>query len=137
MTTGQSDHVRRVADREYVEPALQGRKEVRIRVGDIERALLLEGFPPRHINQICSALESDKFWKGRMELRVPKGMPRRVDTVYEFSLKNGDRRLPIEEVGDPLLNLRGVLKGAIREGADAFVRKIRRDKASGSAGGRQ
>ncbi|HWZ51503.1 MAG TPA: hypothetical protein VNW54_08560 [Granulicella sp.] len=89
-----------------------------------------EGFPARHINQICSALESDKFSGTRLELRGGKGKPRKVDTIYEFSVRE---RTPqpgsLHPAGDPLLELMGVLKGVIREGADAFVREMRRDKA--------
>ena len=98
-----------------------------------------EGFPARHINQICSALESDKFSGTRLELRGGKGKPRKVDTIYEFSVRERTPQPGVRErtpqpgslhpAGDPLLELMGVLKGVIREGADAFVREMRRDKA--------
>ena len=29
---------------------------------------------------------------------------------------------------DPLLGLMGIMKGSVREGADAFLRELRRDK---------
>ena len=129
MTKGRSDHVREVAERDYVYPAIARGREVRIRVGDIEKRLLREGFPARHLNQICSALESEKFLRERMELCGPKGKPRRVDTIYQFLPVEPTPELePRTPVRDPLLELRGVLRGAIREGADAFVREIRRDK---------
>jgi len=126
----QSEMVRKVAERDYVGPAMLRREDVRIRVGDLERTLIGEGFPPRHINQICSALESKKFWQAGLAPLGPRVKPRRVDTVYEFSLNTvayQKRDTPIE-FADPLLELRGFLRGAIIEGADAFVRDLRRDK---------
>ena len=134
MEMGRSEQVRKVAEREYVRPASMKNQEIRIRVGDLEKTLVREGFPVRHINQICSALESEKFWGARLELHGSKGKPRRVDTIYEFSFKEGvgESKTATSIERDPLLELMGVLKGAIREGADAFVREIRRDKVSHS-----
>ena len=39
--------------------------------------------------------------------------------------------IPLKEGPDPLLKLRGVLRGAIPEGAADFVRELRRDKEPG------
>jgi hypothetical protein len=130
MAKGNSTLVRRVADRDYVNPAMADGGVVRIRVGDLEKTLMREGFPARHINQICSALESDKFSGTRLELRGGKGKPRKVDTIYEFKVRQRIAQpASLQPARDPLLELRGVLKGAIREGADAFLRELRRDKA--------
>jgi hypothetical protein len=130
MALGKSELVRRIAERDYVTPAMANGGEVHIRVGDLEKTLLREGFPTRHINQICSALESDKFSGTRLELRGGKGRPRRVDTIYEFRVRQRTSPpAPLQPAPDPLLELMGVLKGAIREGADAFLREMRRDKA--------
>ncbi len=132
MDKGWSEKVRSVAEREYIRPAVRGGCEVTIRVGDIHQMLRKEGFPTGHISQICSALESEKFWKRQgLEPRTPKGQARRLDTSYVFRVKEGAQPRTEETRPDPLLELVGVLKGAIREGADAFVREIRRDKSPG------
>lgn len=134
MAKGLSDLVREVAERDYVRPAMMRGQPLEIRVGDLQETLRVEkGFPPGHINQICNALESTKFLSARLELSGGKGKPRKVSTVYQFSVieKTGAPAPAIRSVSDPLLKLRGVLRGAIREGADTFVREMRRDKESG------
>jgi hypothetical protein len=131
MKTGWSDKVREVADREYVRPALRDGNSVTIMVGDLHEKLRAEGFPSGHTNQICTSLESEKFWKDRgLELRSPLGQPRRHSTRFEFHFRaaSGEKRSARVE-DDPLLGLMGILKGAIGEGADAFLKEIRRDKA--------
>ena len=130
MRTHWSDRIREMADREYVNPArLQG-GQIRIRVGDIQKKLKAQGFPAGYTNQILTSLESDRFWADRgLEMDTPPGQPRRHETVLMFHFKDDVQRLP-KESNDPLLELVGILKGAIREGADAFVRELRRDKAS-------
>jgi hypothetical protein len=130
MKTGWSERIRDVADREYVRPARRDGKLVKIVVGDIHRKLREEGFPSGYTNQICTSLESEKFWRERgLELCSPAGQPRRHSTAFEFRFNKeflGGAKVVAEE--DPLLGLMGILKGAIREGADAFVRELRRDK---------
>jgi hypothetical protein len=130
MKTGKSELVREVADREYISPARSERKPVKIVVGDIHRKLREVGFPAGHTNQICTSLESEKFWKERgLELCSPLGQPRRHSTVFEFRFRGAAGKPNLKGQGnDPLLELMGVLKGAIREGADAFVKELRRDK---------
>lgn len=133
MKTGKSELVREIADREYVRPARPERKPVKIVVGDLHRKLREEGFPAGHTNQICTSLESEKFWKDRgLQLCSPVGQPRKHSTVFEFRFQGGiDSKSLKSMTQDPLLELMGVLKGAIREGADAFVKELRRDKGNG------
>jgi len=92
-----------------------------------------QGFPPQHPNQIASAIESRKFWEPRgLVMCSPKGQSRKVDAIFEFKFVNKSQDARIESnAHDPLLELAGILKGAIREGADAFIREIRRDKGAG------
>lgn len=130
MKTGWSERIRDVADREYVVPASRERKPVRIVVGEIQQKLRAEGFPAGYTNQICTSLESEKFWKERgLEMRSPLGQPRRHSTTFEFFF-DGTQPPPKASKEDPLLEMAGVLKGAIREGAAAFVRELRRDKSA-------
>lgn len=130
MRTGWSDRIRELADREYVNPARKQGGDVHIRVGDMQKKLKAQGFPPGYTNQILTSLESDKFWADRgLEMDTPPGQPRRHETVLTFHFKE-DIGTSSKAASDPLLELAGILKGAIREGADAFIRELRRDKAT-------
>ena len=128
---GWSDKVRDVAERDFVRPARQHGGRVRIRFGDLKSKMVQVGFPPQNANQIASPIESEKFWKPLgLEMCTPKGQSRRVDTIFEFRFVDEKPQvLRVED--DPLLQLAGILKGAIREGADAFIREVRRDKETG------
>jgi hypothetical protein len=129
MKTGWSDRIRDLAEREYVHPARMDGGKIRIRVGDMQKKLKAQGFPPGYTNQILSSLESERFWKDRgLEMDTPPGQPRRHETVLTFHFQNS--RSSPQSASDPLLELAGILKGAICEGADAFVRELRRDKAT-------
>ena len=132
MKTGWSERIRDVADREYIRPARRHQKLVKIVVGDIHQKLRAEGFPSGYTNQICTSLESEKFWRERgLELCSPMGQPRRHSTAFEFRFSDDIPGRASQAAGeDPLLALMGILKGAIREGADTFVRELRRDKAT-------
>jgi hypothetical protein len=134
MNTGWSEKVREFADSEYVQPARQNRSRVvRIRFGDIQTKLEKLGLPTQHPNQVASSLESKKFWESRgLQMCSPKGQSRKKDSVFEFRFAD-ESSLPQnwEPEEDPLLELAGILKGAICEGVDAFVRDIRMDKRTG------
>jgi hypothetical protein len=132
MKTGWSEKVRDVADRDYVRQARQNRSRVRIRFGDLKAKLLELGFPSQNANQIASPIESSKFWQPRgLEMCTPKGQARKVDTVFEFRFIDETETPENKILNDPLLELAGILKGAIREGVDTFVREIRMDKRMG------
>jgi len=135
MRSGLSEQVRRLAVREYVEPARHKDASVVIPVGEIQGKLRREGFPANHVRQICSSLES-KLFSERLGLRLesPAGQPERVETVLRFRfVDSGLTRPKTGEPEDPLLELAGVLHGAIREGAKAFLEEIRKDRDSGQA----
>jgi hypothetical protein len=129
MQTGWSDRIRDVAEREYVNPARKARGKIDIRVGDLQRKLKAQGFPGGYTNQILTSLESERFWKPRgLALDSPSGQPRRHETVLSFHFNENTSATQRTAEEDPLLELAGILKGAIREGANAFVRELRRDK---------
>jgi hypothetical protein len=131
MKTGWSERVREVADRDFVQPS-RSKGYVRIRFGDLHTKMQKQGFPPQHPNQIATAIESRKFWEPRgLVMCSPKGQSRKVDAIFEYKVANEmqDHRNTTPD-RDPLLELVGMLKGAIREGADAFIREIRKDKGS-------
>jgi hypothetical protein len=130
MKTGWSDRIRELAEHEYVNPARREGGKVRIRVGDVQKKLKVQGFPAGYTNQILTSLESERFWKERgLEMETPPGQPRRHETVLTFHFRENAERSS-RKAQDPLLELAGILKGAIHEGADAFVRELRRDKAA-------
>lgn len=127
---GSSDKVRSVARRDYVKTA---RKEdgIRISLGDIQRTLQKERFPAGHLRQIRTSLESRLFWEPLgLRLVSQPGQPDRVGTVLEFSFVDAESSGSPAAGQDPLLALSGILRGAIREGAAAFLQELRRDKDS-------
>jgi hypothetical protein len=130
MQSGWSEKVRQLAGKEYVEPARRKGSDVVIPVGEIQQKLRREGFPSGHIRQICTSLES-KLFSERLGLKLdsPAAQPERVTTVFRFHFKEGALSRPVaSEIEDPLLELAGVLRGAIREGAEAFLQELRKDE---------
>jgi hypothetical protein len=130
MHSGLSEKVRQLAVKEYVEPARRTGANVVIPVGEIQKKLRQEGFPSGHIRQICTSLES-RLFSERFGLRLdsPAGQPERVTTIFRFRFT--DSKLSssaASETTDPLLELAGVLRGAIREGAKAFLQDLRKDR---------
>ena len=132
MRTGLSEKVREVARREYIEPALRAGTEVVIPVGELQHKLRQEGFPSGHVRQICTSLESNIFTRQYELVReTPPGQPEKVSTSFRFRFakaplsKRGG--VPKRHEDDSLLALVGVLQGAVREGAVAFVRELRQD----------
>jgi hypothetical protein len=130
MNTGLSEKVRQLALKEYVEPARRKGANVVIPVGEIQQKLRQEGFPSGHIRQICTSLES-KLFSDRLGLKMdnPAGQPERVTTVLRFRfIDRTGTPVAVSETEDPLLELVGALRGAIREGAKAFLQDLRKDR---------
>jgi hypothetical protein len=130
MHSGLSEKVRQLAVKEYVDPARRTGASVVIPVGEIQKKLRQEGFPSGHIRQICTSLES-KLFSERLGLRLdsPAGQPERVTTVFRFRFTDSKlSSAAASETVDPLLELAGVLRGAIREGAKAFLQDLRKDR---------
>jgi hypothetical protein len=130
MHFGLSEKVRQLAIKEYVEPARRTGANVVIPVGEIQKKLRQEGFPSGHIRQICTSLES-KLFSERLGLKLdsPVGQPERVTTVFRFRFNSSRRSgAAVNETEDPLLELAGVLRGAIREGAKTFLQELRKDR---------
>jgi len=134
MNTQRSETIREIADRDYVRPARRKGGRIQIVLGDFKKRLESQGVSPAYPNQISTALESRKFWQQRgLKMRTPLGQARKNETKFEFDFVERVSKTDCAETdNDPLLELMGVLKGAIREGADAFVRELRRDKESGN-----
>ena len=123
-----SEMVREVADSEYVKPSSANRGRILIRLGEHNGKLMAKGFPAGHMNQVATSLESKKFWQPRGLVMVsPRGLPRQNDTVLEFRFASAAPMTVPDPENDPLLKLRGRLRGVLREGAEAFLQAMRRD----------
>jgi len=133
MSLKWSDRTRQIAEREYIAPARKRGGIVRIRLGDLQNKVVAEGCSRQRTPLIAGAIESDKFCRQMgVERLSPKGLPRRVDTVFEFRFIGEPSKASgsglCDPKHDPLLALVGTLKHAFSEGAEAFLRDIRRDK---------
>ena len=85
------------------------------------------------ISGSCPSLESKLFYE-RLGLKMesPTGQPERVATVFRFRFADDKLSRAMANVTeDPLLELTGVMRGAIREGAKAFLHELRKDRDSG------
>jgi hypothetical protein len=78
-----ADRVREFVIDTYIEPArAEGQKEVRVRAGDVDKAL---GYRYRRLPLICDALRSKKFFdSARVELREVLGPPSGASTTTTF-----------------------------------------------------
>jgi hypothetical protein len=132
MNTGLSERVRQLAITDYVEPARRKGSDVVIPVGEMQKKLRQKGFPSGHIRQICTSLESKLFYdRLGLSLDSPPGQPERVTTVFRFRFADKTRSragASETEADDPLLQLAGILRGAIREGAKSFLHELRKDR---------
>lgn len=155
MPKGWSDRIRSVADEVYVQPSLRaGRGTFAISVRELMDRLKPEGFPVRNWPQICTALQAEKFLRGKgLEIeRVegpPSGQSSTVVVHYRVSRQGvGETAGRGAERGDEpgsghsesaeerarrlTERLFGVLKEEIGElgGAEAFVMWVRSEGRS-------
>lgn len=79
-----SDDVRKHATDHYVKPArTTGKKDLRIRVGDVHKAL---GFRDK-LPLVCGALSAKKFWEpNRLKLTGIEGPGQSTTTTYVFEV---------------------------------------------------
>jgi hypothetical protein len=94
-----SDEIRKYAREMYVEPAMaKGQREVRVRAGDVHKALAMKNRVPI----VCQALESKRFLKeNNLVLESKEGPPSGLSTSVIFTYRIGkeqqsqtDRNLP-------------------------------------------
>ena len=134
MRGERSELVRQIGRSKFVEPARRtGQQEFSIAVKSIQAPLLESGFPPNHVPQICNALRSGEFLRNnRLELVRTDGPPKLTSTTvvfhYRFQDAVGAAVRLATPAKDSLLGLRGSLRGAIREGAKAFLEELRSDR---------
>lgn len=147
MQYGLSDHVRAVAVKKYIHPAiLAGKGQFSVAVRDLMEDLRAEGFPAKNWPQICTALRAEKFLRANgLEIEAVDGPPSKMSTtvVVRYRLANAEREIGAVEAPakatagmqeDPSAKalrltekLRGLLKEELAEygGGEAFLRWIR------------
>lgn len=136
-----ADEIRRIARSEFVIPAHRSsRMEFSIAVRELMNKAEASGISTvQRTPAFCTSIQTREFLQeNALEiLRVDGPASKRSTTVVvHFRFRDqpqriGDAENPresIESPTDPLLELSGLLRGAIREGAAAFVRELRRDK---------
>ena len=150
---GQSERVRGIVIREYVQPAVEaGEAHVSIRAGDVlKRAEATEGFPRARTPLVCNVLQSRKLLdEGGLEIERVEGPPskqsRRVVVHYRVidptraagAVTRSGSEAPEERVRrarEAFEELRGLMKGTIEAhgGAEAFIRWVRSDSDEDAA----
>jgi len=129
-----SDQIRKYAREKYVEPAIaRGEREIRVRAGDVHKALTLKNRVPA----VCQALESKLFLKeNNLILEAKEGPPSGLSTSVVFTYRIAKASLPQQEVPPPgsgsnllkLLELKGIGKELFASlgGGENFIRSERK-----------
>ena len=152
------EQIRKLAEREFVARSRSaGKTEFAIAVRDLMAKAQAAGITTSgRTPAFCNAIRTLDFLdENGLEVSGVEGPPSKLSTTvvvhYRFrssprtAIGAGDQPSPSDAIADPLLELSGLLRGAIREGAAAFVRELRRDKDSrietsdrrGDSGGRE
>jgi hypothetical protein len=123
-----SDLVRDYARREYIDPArVRGDRTVRIRAGDVHRALHFTNRVPL----VCNALASKGFLeRNQLQLESRQGPPSGLSTTATFTYRiadSGSNSLEHHEAYQAFLGLRGIFKEMYAElgGGEAFIQSER------------
>jgi hypothetical protein len=133
-----SELIRKYAREKYVEPAIaKGEREVRVRAGDVHKALALKNRVP----VVCQALESKLFLKeNNLVLESKEGPPSGLSTSVVFTYRIEKEEPSRAAVNQPsaqgkyknpalleLLKLRGIGKElfAALGGGEEFLRSER------------
>jgi hypothetical protein len=137
------DQIRGIAEHDFVDRSRSaGRQEFAIGVRDLMANARAAGLSTSgRTPAFCKAIQTTNFLDDNgLELLRVDGPQSKLSTtvVVHYRFRNphevgagaSDPRSRLNLPEDPLLGLSGVLRGAIREGAAAFVRELRRDKDS-------
>ena len=131
------EQIREIAERDFIKQSrVAGKREFVIAVRDLMAKARAAGLSTSgRTPAFCKAIQTVDFLEDNgLELSGIEGPPSKQSTTvvvhYRF------RNLSASSAGladlspddDPLMRLRGVLRGAMREGAAAFLRELRRDK---------
>ncbi|HEY4379209.1 MAG TPA: hypothetical protein VGN01_02620 [Acidobacteriaceae bacterium] len=135
------DEIRRIATERFVNRARDsGQKRFSIPIKALIELAEVEGMSTKQRTPaFCTAIQTGKFLKAhglRVESVDGPASKKSTTVVVHYVLddvqegQSQGRATPSsgdDATRDPLLALRGVLRGAIREGAAAFLRELRRD----------
>lgn len=136
------DEIRRIGENEFVVPARDGGKaEFPIAVRDLITKAGSAGISTvGRVPAFCNAIQTREFLDAHgLEVVRVEGPKSKLSTtvVVHYRFRNPTESIagPIrrDPPADPLMRLRGVLKGAMREGAAAFLHELRRDKENEQA----
>jgi hypothetical protein len=134
------EQIRGIAERDFIKHSrAAGKSEFVIAVRDLMAKAQAAGLSTSgRTPAFCKAIQTIDFLEDNgLELSSIEGPPSKQSTTvvvhYRFrNLPNSSARLaepsPVASSEDPLMRLRGVLKGAMREGAAAFLHELRRDR---------
>jgi hypothetical protein len=134
------EQIRRIAVQKFVTPALNSsQKQFSIPIKALMERAAVEGMSvAQRTPAFCTAIQTRKFLEtNRLKIISVDGPASKKSTtvVVHYGFEDLSALLakspnPIQPTPDPLLALSGILRGAIREGAAAFVRELRRDTDS-------
>jgi hypothetical protein len=139
------EQIRKIAEQDFVAHSRSaGKTEFAIAVRDLMAKAQAAGISTSgRTPAFCKAIQTIDFLDhSGLELLGVDGPKSKLSTTvvvrYRFrdlgKASTGPADLsPPTASEDPLMRLRGVLKGAMREGAAAFLRELRRDKQDESA----
>jgi hypothetical protein len=146
-TKGLSKRIREVAQRKYVEPAMQtGKVDFSIRVRDLMDDLRSEGTPVgQNTPQFCTSIQKSSFLEAnQLEITGVDGPPSKLSTTvvvhYRFAGEARDKtsngsianvpETPAERAFRLTEKLRGLMKDEIAAhgGTEGFIRWVRSDE---------
>src|SRR5579859_3698274 len=134
------EQIRKLAEREFVARSRSaGNTEFAIAVRDLMAKAQAAGISTSgRTPAFCNAIRTLDFLdENGLEVSGVEGPQSKLSTTvvvhYRFrGVPHSPARLahqpPVTASDDPLMRLRGVLKGAMREGAAAFLQELRRDR---------
>lgn len=139
------EQIREIAERDFIKHSrVAGKLEFGIAVRDLMAKAQAAGLSTSgRTPAFCKAIQTVDFLEDNgLELLKVEGPPSKVSTtvVVHYRFRDfaghsaGLADLSPVAPGDPLMRLRGVLKGAMREGAAAFLHELRRDGENEQAG---
>lgn len=125
-----ADQIRDFVDQHYLKPArAEGRRDLRIRAGDVHKAMKLVNRVP----VVCSALAAGIFRDHyHVELIARQGPTQGANGVFVFALGTEDQEAPGSKTQQPSSNRRPVTKGPSRPSPAAKPRRPKKGDATGT-----
>lgn len=130
------DEIREIAKTKFVLPAHRSSQaEFSIAIKNLMREAEARGIATaQRVPAFCNAIQTREFLEANgidiLRIDGPQSKKSTTVVVHYRLLHNQSsiQRASMTPEVDPLLELSGVLRGAIREGAAAFLKELRKDK---------